>query len=85
MDTSILAWFQIANLVSTLPTEHKNQTATYKEQMQCLAEKHCYTVLDTLDNTWIIRKREPITIPSKEQNYSDSQNQEINDDKNIEK
>lgn len=95
MDASILAWFQIINLASTLPTEHKIQTAAYKEKMQCLVEKRCYSVLDTRDNTWIIRKKEPITIPFKESNSSDPQkqeepistdspNQEIVDAKNIE-
>ena len=47
-------------MVSTLPVEHKIQTAEYKEQMLCLREKRCYTFLDTRDNTWVIRKKEPI-------------------------
>lgn len=63
MDASILAWFQIANMVSTIPTEHKLQTEAYKEQMLCLKQKRCYSFLDTRDNTWVIRKVEPVPLP----------------------
>lgn len=66
MDASILAWFQIANMVSSLPTEHKIQTAEYKEQMLCLREKRCYSFLDTRDNTWVIRKKESMATPPSE-------------------
>lgn len=58
MGTTMLAWWQIANMAVNIPVEHTKQVAVYKEQMQCLREKKCYTILDTRDNTWIIRRKE---------------------------
>lgn len=58
MGTTILAWFQVANMAANIPVEHRVQVAEYKEKMQCLREKRCYSFLDTRDNTWVIRQKE---------------------------
>lgn len=60
MGTTLLAWWQIANMATNIPMEHTKQVAEYKEKMQCLREKRCYTILDTRDNTWIIREKEQV-------------------------
>lgn len=58
MGTTIIAWFQVANMAANVPVEHTKQVATYKEQMQCLREKRCYSFLDQRDNVWVIREKE---------------------------
>lgn len=56
-------WDKILLMYLQLPSEHAKQKAEYEEQMKCLREKHCYTILDPRSNTWIIKRKDEINSP----------------------
>lgn len=58
-------WDKILLMYLQLPSEHAKQKEEYEEQMRCLREKRCYTVLDTRTSTWLIKRKDfPLLTPT---------------------